>query len=146
MEVCDKCGEEILSLEAARAVDSAVAEYTDRLTREELTAIREEFGVDKTEMSEALGLGGKTYLRWEQGNQYPSRSMGYYLRVLREFPEVFEWLRSRGWQGRNRVTTTEKSPLSDMESRFPALAGDPSRLNSIVTARFNYAGVLFAKI
>jgi putative zinc finger/helix-turn-helix YgiT family protein len=100
MEICDKCGEEILLLEAAREVDSAIAEYTDRLTCEELTAIREEFGVDKTEMSEALGLGGKTYLRWEQGNQYPSRSMGFYLRVLREFPEAFEWLRSRKWRGR----------------------------------------------
>jgi putative zinc finger/helix-turn-helix YgiT family protein len=145
MEVCDKCGEEILSLEAAREVDSAIAEYTDRLTPEELTAIREGFGVDKTEMSEALGLGGKTYLRWEQGNQYPSRSMGYYLRVLREFPEVFAWLQSRGWQGRNRVTTSEKSPLLDMESRFPALAGNPSRLNSLATDRRNYAMLLFDK-
>jgi putative zinc finger/helix-turn-helix YgiT family protein len=100
MEVCDKCGEEILSLEAAREVDSAIAEYTDRLTPKELTALREGFGLDKTEMSEALGLGGKTYLRWEQGSQYPSRSMGYYLRVLREFPMAFEWLRARGWKGK----------------------------------------------
>lgn len=145
MEVCDKCGEEILSLEAAREVDSAIAEYTDRLTPEELTAIREEFEVDQTEMSEALGLGSKTYHRWEKGSQYPSRSMGYYLRTLREHPEVFAWLRSRGWQGRNRLTTSEKSPLSEMQSRFPALAVNPSRLNSIMTARFNYAGVLFDK-
>src|SRR3989442_1783071 len=47
MEVCDKCGEEILSLEAAREVDAAIAEHTDRLPPDELTAIREEFGVDK---------------------------------------------------------------------------------------------------
>jgi putative zinc finger/helix-turn-helix YgiT family protein len=145
MEVCDKCGEEILSLEAARDVDSAIAEYTDRLTPEELTAIRKEFGVDQTEISEALGLGGKTYHRWEKGSQYPSRSMGYYLRVLREYPEVFAWLRGRGWQARNRVTTIEKSPLLDMESRFRALAGNPSRLNSLATDRRNYALALFDK-
>jgi len=100
MEVCDKCGEEILALEAAREVDLAIAEYTERLTPAELTAIREGFGVDKTEMSKALGLGGKTYLRWEQGSQYPNRSMGNDLRVLREIPEAFEWLRTRGWKGR----------------------------------------------
>lgn len=146
MEVCDKCGEEILSLEAARDVDAAIAEYTDRLTPKELTAIREEFGVDQTEISEALGLGGKTYHRWEKGNQYPSRSMGYYLRILREYPEVFAWLRARGWQARNRVTTSEKSPLADMQSRFPTLAAYPSRLNSLATDRRNYATVLFAKI
>ncbi|MBI2946280.1 MAG: type II toxin-antitoxin system MqsA family antitoxin [Verrucomicrobia bacterium] len=145
MEVCDKCGEEILSLEAAREVDSAIAEYTDRLNPDELTAVRENFGVDKTEMSEVLGLGGKTYLRWEQGNQYPSRSMGYYLRVLREFPEAFAWLRSRGWRGRNRVATAERTPLVEMQHRFPALASDPSRLNALATTRCNFALILFAK-
>ena len=105
MEVCDKCDEEILPLESAREVDAAIAEYTDRLTPGELTEIREAFKVDQTEMSEALGLGSKTYHRWEKGSQYPSRSMGYYLRALREYPEVFAWLRARGWHGRNRITT-----------------------------------------
>jgi putative zinc finger/helix-turn-helix YgiT family protein len=98
MEVCDQCGEEILTLEAARAVDAVIASDMERLAPEELTALRESFGLDKTQMSEALGLGGKIYLRWEQGSQYPSRSMSCYLRVLREFPEAFEWLRSRSWQ------------------------------------------------
>ena len=145
MDVCDKCGEEILSLEAAREVDSAIAEYTDRLNPDDLTAIREDFGVDKTEMSEVLGLGGKTYLRWEQGNQYPSRSMGYYLRVLRDFPDAFEWLRSRGWRGRNRVATSERTLLAEMQHRSPALANDPSRLNALATTRCNFALILFAK-
>jgi putative zinc finger/helix-turn-helix YgiT family protein len=139
MEVCDKCGEEILSLDATREIDAAIAEYTDRLSPEELTAIREQFGVDKTEMSEVLGLGGKTYLRWEQGKQYPSRSMGYYLRVLREFPETFQWLRARGWRGRNRVTTSEPLRLPDAQSRFPALASDSRRLELAMTRRHNPA-------
>jgi putative zinc finger/helix-turn-helix YgiT family protein len=145
MDVCDKCGEEILSLEAAREVDDAIAEHTDRMTPEELTAIREQFGADKAEMSEVLGLGGKTYLRWEQGSQYPSRSMGYYLRVLREFPDTFEWLRSRRWRGRNRLTTSEQMPLTEMRHRFPALADNPGRLNSLLTDRRNFALVLFNK-
>lgn len=145
MEVCDKCGEEILSLEAAREVDEAIAEHTDRLTSAELTAVREDFGVDKTEMSEALGLGGKTYLRWEQGSQYPSRSMGYYLRVLREFPDAFAWLRSRGWRGRNRVATVEPTAFSNFQHRFPALAAHPSRLDAMVATRCNHALILFAK-
>lgn len=145
MEVCDKCGEEILSLESARLVDAAIADHTERLTPDDLQEIREQCGVDQTEMSDVLGLGSKTYHRWEKGSQYPSRSMGYYLRILRDHPELFEWLRSRGWQGRNRLTTSEKSPLSEMQSRFPVLAANPSRLNYAVTARFNYAGVLFDK-
>ena len=145
MEVCDKCGEEILPLESARVVDAAIAGYTERLTPDDLQEIREQFGVDQTEMSEVLGLGGKTYHRWEKGSQYPSRSMGYYLRLLREHPEVFEWLRSRGWRGRNRVTSGEPSPLRDMQHQFPALAQNPNRLNTIMTARCNYALILFDK-
>lgn len=145
MEVCDKCDAETLSLEAARQVDAAIADFTDRLTPGELAAIREEFGVDQTEMSEILGLGSKTFHRWEKGSQYPSRSMGYYLRVLGENPEAFEWLRSRGWRGRNRLAARETSPLADIQARFPVLAGNPSRLSSVVTTRFNYAGVFFDK-
>jgi len=116
MEVCDKCGQEILSLESARAVDAAIAVHTERLTKKDLRAIREQFGVDQTEMSEALGLGAKTFHRWEKGSQYPSRSMGYYLRLLREFPESFEWLRSRQWTRSNgkkgrRVATLLRSKV-----------------------------------
>ena len=105
MEVCDKCGEEILSLESARLVDDAIADHTERLTTDELREIREQFELDQTEMSEALGLGNKTYHRWENGTQYPSRSMGYYLRVLREYPDAFKWLRARQWRERNRLAT-----------------------------------------
>jgi len=136
MEVCDECGEEILPLESAREVDAAIAEYTDRLTPGELTEIREAFKVDQTEMSEALGLGSKTYHRWEKGSQYPSRSMGYYLRALREYPEVFAWLRARGWHGRNRITPQglpnkrRSAPVRREQSGRPApIAGAPARLN-----------------
>jgi putative zinc finger/helix-turn-helix YgiT family protein len=142
MEVCDKCGEEILSLESARAVDAAIADHTERLTPNELRELREQFGVDQTEMSEALGLGGKTFHRWEKGTQYPSRSMGYYLRLLREFPEAFEWLRSRRWKGRNRHVTREQSPEAEMQQRFPALAQNRVRLTTAMTDRCNYAMVL----
>ena len=70
--------------------------------------------------------------------------MGYYLRALAENPQVFEWLRSRGWRGRNRLVVKEKSPLMDLQRSFPALATEPGRLKSVVAVRINYAGVLFA--
>ena len=40
-------------------------------------------------MSEILGLGTKTYHKWESGAQFPTRSMSYYIRMLAEFPEAF---------------------------------------------------------
>jgi putative zinc finger/helix-turn-helix YgiT family protein len=134
MEVCDQCHAEILSLETARKIDAAIAEYTDRLTPGELTAIRESFGVDQTEMSEALGLGSKTYHRWEKGSQYPSRSLGYYLQILRAHPEVFAWLRARGWQAQDRLANRHQSLPVAMPSPFPVLADAPLQATAAADA------------
>jgi hypothetical protein len=97
----------------------AIAEQTEQLTPRELEGIWERFNLDQTETSETLGLGGKTFHRWLKGTQYPSRSMGYYLRVLAEFPEAFEWLKERGWRRRNRVA---QLPKLQFELQFPDLA------------------------
>jgi YgiT-type zinc finger domain-containing protein len=143
---CNHCGETLFPGDTVHYIESVVAEATEQLTGRELECIRDDFGVLKQdEMSEILGLGTKTYHKWESGAQFPTRSMSYYIRVLAEFPEAFEWLRARDWRVRNRLTTAEKSPLIEMQSRFPALAANPSRLNTVMTARINYAGVLFSK-
>lgn len=143
---CDHCGEVLFPAETVQYIESVIADQTEQLTGQDLEQIREMLGIHRQDdMSEILGLGEKTFHKWESGSQVPTRSMSYYIRVLAEFPEAFEWLRARGWNGRNRVASAEKSPLQEMESRFPALAAHPSRLNSVMTARINYAGVLFAK-
>src|SRR6184192_2139194 len=98
---CEKCGDELIPPETQEQIDRAIAEQTERLSQRELEDIHENSGLDQTEVSEVLGLGSKTFHRWLKGTQYPSRSMGYYLRVLAEFPQAFEWLRERGWRKRN---------------------------------------------
>ena len=143
VEICDHCGEIALSADAATAVDAAIAEQTEQLTVRELERIRDDLGVDQTEMSEILGLGGKTYHRWEKGNQVPSRSMGYYLRILAEFPEAFAWLRSRGWQLRNRLVTP--SVTFDFSTAFPDLNAIPNISLKREVPRFNPAKALFGK-
>jgi putative zinc finger/helix-turn-helix YgiT family protein len=114
LDICDTCGEAAISLEASEQVEAFIAEQIEQLSTNEITKIRSSLNVDQTEMSETLGLGGKTYHRWEKGNQIPSRSMGYYLRILHEFPEAFAWLRSRGWR-------TPKVIHVDFQTAFPAI-------------------------
>jgi putative zinc finger/helix-turn-helix YgiT family protein len=143
---CNHCGEILFPGDTVHYIETFVAEETEQLTGQDLEQIRKDLGVERQdEMSEILGLGTKTFHKWESGSQLPTRSMSYYIRLLAAFPEAFEWLRARGWQGRNRLATAEKSPLVEMESRFPALAADPSRLNIVMTARINHAGILFGK-
>jgi putative zinc finger/helix-turn-helix YgiT family protein len=116
---CPNCGDELLPPETQKQIDAAIAEQTEQLTQRELEGIWETFNLDQTETAEVLGLGGKTFHRWLKGTQYPSRSMGYYLRVLAHFPDAFEWLRERGWRRNNRIAQYQKI---DFQLQFPELA------------------------
>jgi putative zinc finger/helix-turn-helix YgiT family protein len=109
---CPACGDELIPSESQDKIDRAVEDANDQPSVRELEDIHERFGLDQTEVSEVLGLGTKTFHRWLNGTQFPSRSMGYYLRVLAEFPEAFEWLKERRWRERNRVTQLEPVNIS----------------------------------
>jgi putative zinc finger/helix-turn-helix YgiT family protein len=125
VDVCDKCGEIALSLNSSRKIDAYIARETEVLSRAQLISIRNLLAVDQTEMSEILGLGTKTYHRWENGSQYPSRSMCYYIRLLAAFPEAFAWLRERRWRGGSHLP--------------PPVAPDPDRIFGLID-HFLYSG------
>jgi YgiT-type zinc finger domain-containing protein len=120
---CTHCGEIVFPGDTTVFIESVVADQTEQLTGRELERIREDLGVaTQDEMSEALGLGLKTYHKWESGKQYPTRSMSYYIQVLAEFPQAFDWLRRRAWRQKNRLPQTHDQP--DLAAMFPDL---PSR-------------------
>jgi len=69
-----------------------------------------------TLLAESLGLGSKTWMRWENGEQNMSRSMGYFIRAIAQFPDVYEWVADRGWrqdEAEEQATTQEPSSASD---------------------------------
>ena len=124
VERCDHCGETVFPGETTRFIETAVAEQTEQLTPRELERIREDLGVaTQDEMSEILGLGLKTYHKWESGRQFPTRSMSYYIRVLADVPGAFEFLRCRSWRTKNRIATPAAE--SDLAAMFPDLAANP---------------------
>lgn len=117
---CNHCGENLFPGETVQYIESVVAEQTERLTGNELERIREDLGIERQdEMSEILGLGTKTFHKWESGAQFPTRSMSYYIRILAEFPQSFDWLRRRIWRNRNRVLTSRET--ADFNAMFPDL-------------------------
>jgi len=119
VEVCDDCGEIALDSAATAQVQAAIVDYNDLLSPKELEHIRKSFEVTQGQMSDILGLGSKTYHRWENGVQYPSRSMGYYLRVLHEYPQAFAWLKNRKW----KIMEINRVKLNDIDTDalFPSL-------------------------
>lgn len=117
---CNHCGEILFPGETAQFIEMVVADSTEQLNDQELEQIREMLGVHRQDdMSEILGLGEKTFHKWESGSQVPTRSMSYYIRVLAEFPEAFEWLKRRGWRSPNRIS----NPVSEIDwsTIFPDL-------------------------
>lgn len=95
---CNSCGEETIPFQSVKYVDEYIAEATEALTPEQIYNLFRVYNLDQMQLAEALGLGSKTYHRWQKGTQRPSRSMGYYLRTLAQFPEAFEWVKSRKWR------------------------------------------------
>lgn len=120
---CDHCGEIVFPGDTTRFIESIVADQTEQLTPRELERIREDLGVaTQDEMSTDLGLGLKSYHKWESGKQYPTRSMSYYIRVLAEFPQAFDWLRRRAWRQKNRLAQFQSQPSqADFVLMFPSL-------------------------
>ena len=117
---CNHCGEIIFPGDTVHFIETVVAEETGQLTSRELERIREDLGVDtQDQMSEILGLGTKTFHKWESGAQFPTRSMSFYIRVLAAFPEAFKWLRRHEWRNANRVAG--RNAKGDLSAMFPDL-------------------------
>jgi len=95
---CNQCGHVVLPWPSVQRVDRAVADHTEPVTAEFLKIARSQLQPSMTLLAESLGLGSKTWMRWENGEQNMSRSMGYFVRAMEQFPEVYEWVANRGWR------------------------------------------------
>ncbi len=98
---CDTCDDVSIPAASAKVFDDAILEYSETVSVEFLREFLAKFSLDQTEAAEALGLGGKTVHRWVRGTQRVSRSMGFFLRAMVEFPEAFEWIQHRRWRENN---------------------------------------------
>lgn len=95
---CNQCGHVVLPWPSALRVDRAVADHTEPVNPDFLKTARGQLQPNMTLLAESLGLGSKTWMRWENGEQNMSRSMGYFIRAMAQFPEVYEWVADRGWR------------------------------------------------
>jgi len=116
---CDACHQTIVPRESGKRIQELKAAGTEQFSPEELHAIFERADMTQKDFAEALGLGEKTFHRWLKGTQTVSRSMGYYLRAMDQFPQAFEWVKERRW--RKPAPSAPSRPTQPVEARFPAL-------------------------
>lgn len=120
---CPNCGEELVPAASSKKIGAAVAEANEQLKPEHLYNMMESFETDsQKELAEICGFGEKTFHRWLKGTQTVSRSMGYYLRVLTQFPEAFLYVKERAWRnGPAPQAESSEESASETVSQFPAL-------------------------
>lgn len=83
-EECSSCGEVFLDDDATQKIESARLQAMRRLSPADIKAFREALGRTQTEMARLLGLGEKTYARWESGAYIQNAASDRYLRLLME--------------------------------------------------------------
>ena len=134
-EECPECKDEFFSSEAMDRISDKVSAELDNLSSSDLKRIREKLQPNMTLLAESLGLGSKTWMRWENGEQNISRSMGYFIRTLSQFPEVYEWVADRGWrhdEAEDQATTQQ--PSSAIDELLSKVAQDLLLVQSSETA------------
>ena len=93
VEQCPNCKEVFLPKESLEKVRSERHTVRELLTPDELKNLRKSLNLTQTGMSELLGVGKKSYLRWENGTCLQSKSMDKYIRLLSASPENVNFLK-----------------------------------------------------
>lgn len=111
---CGACGEAILDDDAVHAIEAARRHAQGLLSPKDIKVLRTKLDKTQTEMSNLLGVGEKTYCRWESGAYIQSTAFDKYLRLLIEVPEnvrVLECLES----GEPSLTTEDEPPFTYLD-------------------------------
>jgi putative zinc finger/helix-turn-helix YgiT family protein len=78
---CDECGNELLDDAAMQQIEDARRHALGLLSATEICELRERLRRTQKQMSELLGIGEKTYCRWESGS-FQSEAFDRYLRLI----------------------------------------------------------------
>jgi HTH-type transcriptional regulator / antitoxin MqsA len=114
-EECDACGEGILDDSATRRLEAARRDALGLLSAVEIRELRLRLETTQARMSKLLGIGEKTYCRWESGLYVQSVAFDNYLRLLRQFPEAVRFLEEMQGEGTELDSRVEIAPV------FPSL-------------------------
>jgi HTH-type transcriptional regulator / antitoxin MqsA len=115
-EECDACGEVFLDDSATQRLEAARRNAMGLLSASEIRELRRRLCMTQSQISSLLGIGEKTYCRWESGDYIQSVAFDNYLRLVRELPEAIALL------ARVRAGGTRSEPQVMMiEAVFPSL-------------------------
>jgi putative zinc finger/helix-turn-helix YgiT family protein len=121
---CKSCGEDLLDENASEAITRAHRAALKLLTAEEIRSLRQRLRKTQAQMGELLGIGEKTYCRWESGTHFQSEAFDRYLRLL-QTTEVVDLL--------NEIKAYKEGSAKSAASKFTYL--ELSRYESVSECR-----------
>ena len=90
--LCDACGEYILDPTSESRISEAQRAAMGLLSAKDLQTFRSKLHKTQEEMADLLGLGKKTWCRWESNDHFQSEGFDRYLRLLAEVPSNVQML------------------------------------------------------
>jgi len=89
---CKHCGETIIPHALDKALDNESRKRRGLLTPDEIRDVRACTGLNQEEMAQLLGVGDKTYTRWESGRSIQNKSSDNLIRLVHQNTGLFTQL------------------------------------------------------
>lgn len=114
---CGACHEQIVSPALEQAIERERCRRLGLLTPEEIKAVRERTGLSAVDMATLLGVGEKTYTRWENGRSLQNKSNDTLIRLVDRNAEIFEIVEAERQPGRETMVRNYVINLETLKGR-----------------------------
>lgn len=86
---CDACGEEMIPNALSKSLGAVRYRRLGLLAPEEIRSVRQKTGLSAVDMAHLLGVGDKSYTRWETGKSIQNKSNDTLIRLIDKNVEPF---------------------------------------------------------
>jgi len=114
---CENCGEQMIPAELNRRIEELSIQRQGLLLPAKIKSIREKLGLTQTAMAERLGVGEKTYTRWESGRSIQNKSSDNLIRLMDRAPEQFAAIEAQRSPERSMMISDYFSKLGQYEGQ-----------------------------
>lgn len=112
---CESCGEDILPHELDAAIDRERYRRLGLLTPEDIRRVREKTGLSAVDMSHFLGVGEKTFTRWENGYSLQTKASDTLIRLIDRNAEMFALVDAERQPGRDALISRYFAELEQVK-------------------------------
>lgn len=116
-DACASCGEEILPDELTKAIEAEQYRRLGLLPPSEIRRVRQKTGLSAVDMANLLGVGKKSYTRWENGRSIQNKSNDTLIRLLDKNADAFVMVDAERKPDRDKLLALYVSGLRTLKGQ-----------------------------